>query len=205
MRTADLDYGEDYWESLDGGAGYKDSPVWEDLAHILQEVFGHNGMRLLDVGCAAGYLVHHMRRRGTESFGCDISSYAMGIAPEIIRPFLTRVDLTKPRNMLLQPQRPFDLVVCLETLEHIPEHALEPCFSNLALAMSDNGLAMLSICLDDVPNWESDPTHITIHPREWWFEKLTQFGFQIHEASERQIRHYRMFKSHNGIFVVSKG
>jgi cyclopropane fatty-acyl-phospholipid synthase-like methyltransferase len=199
-----LEYGEDYWESLDGGAGYRDSPVWEDLAHVLQEVFGHNGLRMLDIGCAAGYLVHHMRRRGTESFGCDISRYALDMAPEIVQPFLTRLDLTTPGSMGHQPQLPFELVVCLETLEHIPEDALDTCLANIARAMPETGLAFLSICLDDVPDWGSDPTHITIHSRSWWFDRLTAFGFTQHDATVRELRKYRMFRDHNGLFVVSK-
>lgn len=204
MRTSDLDYGEDYWESLDGGAGYRDSPVWEDLAHILQEVFGRSGLRLLDVGCAAGYLVHHMRRRGTESFGCDISRYALELAPQDVEPFLTRLDLTTARAMSMQPMLPFDFLVCLETLEHIPEDSLDEAFGNIAFAMSDNGLAFLSICLDDVPDWESDPTHITIHSRSWWLDKLASYGFIQHDATVRELRKYRMFSQHNGLFVVSK-
>ncbi len=34
--------------------------------------------KVLDVGCAKGFLVEAVRPRGVEAFGNDISEYAMG-------------------------------------------------------------------------------------------------------------------------------
>lgn len=201
MRTEDLDYGEDYWESLDGGAGYRDSPIWEDLAHILVEEL--QPARMLDVGCAAGYLVHHMRRRGVETFGLDYSDYALGLAPSIIKPFVNFIDLTVPNSMVGKPGLVFQLVTCFETMEHIPEEHVGVALENLRLAMArPGGTLLLSICLDSVPGWESDPTHVTIKSRQWWGHRLMEAGFFLEEERVRDFRRYRMFRNHNGIFVA---
>lgn len=204
LRTTDIVYDRDYWESLDDGAGYKDSVVWEDLAHIVTEVFAFPGMRVLDAGCAAGYLVRHLRRRGYETFGIDISNYALSLAGDEWEPFLRKMNLTKPRSTRGLHTAPYDLVICLETMEHIPEESLADCWENLRWCISENGLALLSICLEDVPNWNSDPTHITMHDRGWWSEQLAEAGLRTHPEAEAYVRRFRMFKSHGGIFVVSK-
>jgi cyclopropane fatty-acyl-phospholipid synthase-like methyltransferase len=201
MRTTDTDYGESYWESLDGGAGYRDSPIWEDLAHILTEL--QPAKRMLDVGCAAGYLVHHMRRRGVETFGLDFSTYALGLAPEIIKPFVGFTDLTRPHSMASMGI-PFELVTCFETMEHIPEEHVQNAFGNLKIAMRPDAILVLSICLDTVPNWETDPTHITMKSRQWWKQQLDRADFQLHEMSALAFRQFRMFHNHDGIFVVSR-
>lgn len=84
-RTTDLDYGEDHrdarrWTWLPGLHHV------EDIAHAVKEVTGYDwvnaqdvsgGMSLLDWGCADGYLVKHLRRRGDEAWGLDISEYAI--------------------------------------------------------------------------------------------------------------------------------
>lgn len=200
MRTQDTEYGESYWESLDGGAGYRDSPIWEDLAHIIIEAMAPS--RMLDVGCAAGYLVHHMRRRGVETFGLDYSRYALGLAPKIIKPFVGLTDLTRP-NSMTSPGIPFELVTCFETMEHIAQESVPVALANLRRAMEPGGHMVLSICLEDVPDWQTDPTHITIKSREWWVERFREADFVMHDASVLKFRHYRMFANHNGIFVVS--
>ena len=40
--------------------------------------------RVLDVGCAKGFLVEALRDRGVEAFGIDVSEYAIGeVRPDI--------------------------------------------------------------------------------------------------------------------------
>lgn len=205
MRTQDTGYGADYWQSLDNGAGYRDGPLWEDLAHIIAEVFTQSRplWRVLDVGCAAGFLSHHLRRRGYESFGLDISEYALGLAPAEVAPYLHRYDLTEPNSLIKQPGAPADLVVCLETLEHIPEESVGVALANLRQGIAPGGLAFLSICLNDVPGWSEDPTHVTIHDRSWWLRALHLAGFAQHDPAVGQLRRFRMWQRHNGLFVIT--
>ena len=204
MRTGDRGYGQDYWQSLDGGNGYRDSVLWEDLAHIVVEELVTSGARVFDIGCAAGFLVQHLRRRGVEAFGVDLSEYALSLASPGMAGYLNKLDLTVEGSMWLAPGMPAQVVICLETLEHIPEDRLEFALENIRVAMTDTGRALLSICLDDVPGWDEDPTHVTIHDRRWWLARLAEANLHVATGAESAFRRYRMFKPHNGLFLVTR-
>ena len=46
-----------------------------------------NPKTVLDVGCAAGYLVAALRDRGVEAYGIDVSEFAISCAREDIKPY----------------------------------------------------------------------------------------------------------------------
>lgn len=43
---------------------------------------------VLELGCAKGFLVAELRRRGIEAYGVDVSTYALSQAPRDVRPYL---------------------------------------------------------------------------------------------------------------------
>lgn len=210
MRTDDLTYGADYWNTLDGGAGYQDSVMWEDLAFITKEVLYYdqdgrdlsNTHNLLDMGCAHGYLVRHLRRRGIEAWGADYSQYALDNSPEDTAPYLRQFDLTSANAGVLAGH-PFDRLTCYETLEHIPEQHVDTALEVLFECLKPGGVALLTICTDDRPGWDSDPTHVTIKPRQWWSDRLTKIGFR-HDDRYQFLKKFHLFKDHGGVFVVSR-
>lgn len=73
--------------------------------------------RVLDVGCATGYLVEALRDLGVEAWGCDASEYAVAHATEGAR---GRVALGDPLRGLPYEDGAFPLVTALEVLEHLP-------------------------------------------------------------------------------------
>ena len=64
------------------------------------------GKRVIDVGCGGGLLAEGMATLGADVVGIDLGDKA----------------LTVPRLHLLEPGQ-FDLVTCLEMLEHVPDPA----------------------------------------------------------------------------------
>lgn len=209
VRTQDTSYGEDYWSTLDGGAGYQDSVMWADLAHVTWEVFiadTANGVdrsgehRCIDIGCAMGWFVHHMNRRGVETFGVDFSRYALDHAPEAVRNKLQWHDLRNgdPTHF----GTGFTLVTCFETLEHIDESYVDNALGCIRDTLAPEGRALLTICTSDQPDWDTDPTHVTIYPRQWWEQRLWRAGFQLDEALVERIRTFWLFHRHDGVFVV---
>lgn len=212
-RTDDHLYGQGYWDSLDNGAGYQDGVFWQDLAHIIKEVWGYDqegndrSFGVLDVGCAFGYLVKQLRARGVDTYGTDISEYALDQAPEIARPFVSYHDLTGtaelPTRIVESGRVRWDLVVCLETLEHIPEEYTQRALDHLRGVMAPDGYGFFAICLTDVEGWESDPTHINMHDYGWWLKQLTIAGFKVCGSLTGEVRRYRMYNRHPGVFVVT--
>src|SRR5713226_7388793 len=83
-------YGEMYFDGPRdyGYGGYRYDGRWVPVAH---DIVGHFGLkpgdRVLDVGCAKGFLVKDLMRvcPGLDAFGIDISEYAvMNCEPETV-------------------------------------------------------------------------------------------------------------------------
>lgn len=211
LRTTDLGFGEHYFTSLDNGAGYQDSVMWEDLAVIVKETLVHLPDRdltgkanLLDMGCAHGYLIRHLRRRGVEAWGTDVSTYALSQAPEDTSPYLRLFDLTGDRQADHIAGFPFDLLTCFETLEHIPQEHVTSALKHLYRALKPGGRSILTICTDLQPGWDSDPTHVTIKPHDWWTERLSLAGFIHDDATATRLRGFHLFRHHDGVYAVTK-
>lgn len=210
MRTSDTEYGESYWSSLDSGAGYQDSVMWEDLALITKEILYYdedgtdlsNTHNLIDLGCAHGFLVRHLRRRGVEAWGADYSEYAIQNSPKDTFLYLRQFDLTKDIAANLAGW-PFRRLTCFETLEHIAEESVPYALGVLYDSLTNDGVGLLTICTDDRPGWDTDPTHVTIKSREWWIEKLEQTGFKQDERYSL-LKKFHLFADHGGVFVVKK-
>lgn len=77
--------------------------------------------RTLDVGCATGFVVEALRELGLEAEGVDVSQFAVDQAAQGARGHIRFGDLT---HRLPFPDRHFDLVTALETLEHLPPEAV---------------------------------------------------------------------------------
>lgn len=212
LRTHDVDYGESYWNTLDAGAGYVDSTMHEDLAHAVKEVFGIDrkagvdisaSINVVDVGCASGFLVRHLRRRGFDAWGLDISKYALEHAPADTADYLRWYDLTGIDGSFFGTEK-FRLLTCLETLEHIPEEHVDRALGHLHDLLEPGGHALLTICTDSQPGWDTDPTHVTIKPAAWWRLQLGRAGFARMTRPVEELRRFWLFSLHHGVFVVQR-
>lgn len=213
-RTLDTSYGADYWNTLDGGRGYTDSNLWVDLAFIVKELTCIHpttnqdlaGMvKMLDVGCAYGFLIRHLRARGVESWGVDYSQYALDHAPDDIREHLGWFDLTQPEPSLPRhPPRGYNVVTCFETLEHIPEPGVGQALDHIVASMHPQGMLIATICVDTHPNPYHDPTHVTIKSPAWWDEKLQEHNLERVDFMEEDLKRFHLFKSHEGVFACRR-
>jgi len=118
----------EYWENVEGEQTwqYLDDKPWHlggrIRAYWIDKVISELPLTsrvFLDAGCSEGYFIKLVNERGYEAIGCDISINLLKKHFEIFgeRNSLIQCDLT------LLPFRDgaFDLVLCSETLEHIPE------------------------------------------------------------------------------------
>jgi 2-polyprenyl-3-methyl-5-hydroxy-6-metoxy-1,4-benzoquinol methylase len=208
MRTDDISYGQEYWDTLDGGLGYNDSTMWEDIAHTIKEVFGVRdgrdltaGMSALDVGCAKGYLVKHLRRRGFDCWGTDFSEHALANADEAVTSWLRRHDLTSTIPMQWN-EGYFHFVSCIETMEHIPEASVPLALAHIRRVLAPNAMVLFTICTAEHPDPFDDPTHVTIKDRSWWEAQLATAGFFREPKLEARLRTFHLFARHAGIFVA---
>jgi SAM-dependent methyltransferase len=111
-----------------------------------------------------GLLVEALRDRGVEAEGVDISEYASAQAREDVRPHLRVGSITEPFP------RSYDLVVCIETLEHLPRADAERAVENICRHTDD-------VLFSSTPAHFKEATHVNVQPPEHWAELFARQGF----------------------------
>ena len=86
---------------------------------------GLRGKRVVDVGCGGGIFAEALARLGAEVTGIDLSEKGIGVARLHQYESGTNVDyrLVAAETLALEMPAAFDVVTCLELLEHVPEPA----------------------------------------------------------------------------------
>ena len=95
------------------------------LAHIERLAGGLAGKRVLDVGCGGGILAEGMAGRGAQVTGIDLADKPLKVAMLHGMETGSRVDyrLVAAETLAAESPEAFDVVTCMEMLEHVPEPA----------------------------------------------------------------------------------
>jgi 2-polyprenyl-6-hydroxyphenyl methylase/3-demethylubiquinone-9 3-methyltransferase len=83
------------------------------------------GRKVLDVGCGGGILAESMARRGAQVTGTDLSEKALRVAELHLHESQLKIDYQHASVEALAERQAgaFDLVTCMELLEHVPDPA----------------------------------------------------------------------------------
>jgi 2-polyprenyl-6-hydroxyphenyl methylase / 3-demethylubiquinone-9 3-methyltransferase len=82
---------------------------------------GLAGATVLDVGCGGGILAEAMAQRGARVTGIDLSEKALRVAELHLHE--SRLDVRYEKSSVEDLAGEFDLVTCMELLEHVPQPA----------------------------------------------------------------------------------
>ena len=86
---------------------------------------GLSGKRIVDVGCGGGILSESMALAGAQVLGIDLSPKALSVAKLHMLESGVKVDyrLVAAEALALESPAAFDVVTCMEMLEHVPDPA----------------------------------------------------------------------------------
>ena len=90
----------------------------------LEWIVGHAelaGASVLDVGCGGGILAEAMARRGARVTGIDLSEKALRVAQLHLHE--SKLDIRYEKSSVEDYAGEFDIVTCMELLEHVPQPA----------------------------------------------------------------------------------
>lgn len=112
-------FGEKYFDGPRdyGYGGYRYDGRWKPVAQDLIDHFGlSRGDRLLDVGCAKGFLVKELVELGIDAYGIDVSEYAVHHGhPDIIG----RLHLGSVEKLPF-PDGSFRCVTAIDVVHNLP-------------------------------------------------------------------------------------
>jgi SAM-dependent methyltransferase len=159
------EYGSYYYRH-DCGIPYERNEHWlgffGDIAdRIVRDLHPSS---FLDAGCAMGFLVEAMQARGVDSWGVDVSDYAISKVDESVADRCRVASLAEPLD------RRYDLISCIEVLEHIPPAEADRAIANL-------GAASDRLLISTTPHDFTEATHVNVQPPEAWAAALAREGF----------------------------
>ncbi|MFF5173290.1 class I SAM-dependent methyltransferase [Micromonospora sp. NPDC000089] len=175
MQGADF-YDETYFDRP-GKSHYDEyTPLtapFDEHAEGIIDLMRGNGVegRVLDIGCAKGYLVAALRRRGIEAYGVDWSEYAVSKADPEIRTYLTLA----PAWELPFSDGWFAASASFDVLEHMDhEHAVRALRESARVST----VQLHQVNTGRVPElqYEGDDSHCLKYPIDRWREIAGDMG-----------------------------
>ncbi len=115
------------WWDLEGdfAALHRLNPLRSDFIECHSQ--GLHGKSLIDIGCGGGILCEEMARRGANVTGIDLGENPLAIATQHAAQENLDINYKKTSAEELAaevaPDKRFDIVTCLEMLEHVPDPA----------------------------------------------------------------------------------
>ncbi len=83
------------------------------------------GRKVIDIGCGGGILAESMARKGADVTGIDLSEKALKVADlhSLESGVAVRYKLIAAEQMAAEEADQYDVVTCMEMLEHVPDPA----------------------------------------------------------------------------------
>jgi SAM-dependent methyltransferase len=148
----------------------------ENLAILLLNTMKHNNIKsVLDAGCGKGQLVNIFSREGYDVRGADIT--LDGLYNHVDR---SLCDETPLSNLPYESDK-FDLVTCIDVLEHIPADngVLEKSIAEMSRVCCNFAIFQIALCHDSYGKRIGEVLHQSVMPKEAWLKILSKHFFAV--------------------------
>lgn len=164
-------YSEDYYKKRERDPWRSDS---RNVSKSLSERYNPNSV--IDFGCAIGNHLEIFHEDGVFVHGIEGNSKAFNHAVVPLN-CLEQHDLREP----YYTDRTYDLVLCFEVAEHLPEAAADRLVKTLAEAGE-------TVVMTAAPPNQNGTHHINLQPREYWIEKFRRQGMRYDKKAVDHLR-----------------
>lgn len=163
-------FGREYFdgERTQGYGGYRYDGRWVPIADRFRAFWGlKRGARVLDVGCAKGFLLHDFRAvlAGVQVFGLDISAYAIEQAMADVRRRIVRGTAAH----LPFADASFDAVICINTVHNLPRDLCVNAVREIERVKRPDGHSYIQ-----VDSWLSESQRVDFE--RWQLTAETYYG-----------------------------
>jgi len=148
-------YDEEYYK--DPTVGYPDYlKTFHDYREVITQIFDERleavsrfkgRGRVLEVGCAHGFLLDHFRKSGWDTYGVELSNASARYAKNVLELNVQNV----PLDQADFPDNFFDVVLMLDVIEHFPDH--KAAFDVVRRALKHDGIIVAQVPWE-LSHWE---------------------------------------------------
>lgn len=185
-------FGFDYFDNPDLGIGYGGYHYDGRYAQSAAEMIAHYRLdasaRILEIGCAKGFVLAEFALLGLHVCGLEASAYAVAHGYDTVRSRLLVGDAVALPFLDHQ----FDLVIAKEVLPHINQDGLDRVLAECS-RVSRGELFFDIQCgeteceQEELNAW--DPTHRAVHSEQWWRDRIAAV------VPEADLHFKRLFES----------
>lgn len=208
-------YNEDYYERgvFKGISGYMNFSWLPELTirmahYFINEIPIQKTDKVLDFGCAKGFIVKALRLLDIDAYGVDVSKYAIDMVDSSVREYCKLI--SGARDVLLF-ERKYDLMIAKDVFEHLEESdllellATSKRFVNkmfVVVPLSSNDCSGKYI----IPEYDNDVTHILAKSKSWWRDKFECAGWSVsqfrHSFTGCKENWTMEFQDGNGFYIL---
>ena len=167
LAAKDRVYDDEFFAYIDDAH----RPMYERVsASIYEQV---RPQTAVDVGCGTGFILARLAERGVDVRGIEGSRAA--IQRSEIGERIMRANLDRGVPQIGR----FDLCICIEVAEHLPERSAKPLVDGLT------GLSDTVLFTAAVPGQGTGTHHINEQPHEYWHALFSDAGFGLSDLADR--------------------
>ena len=182
------------------------------MAHYLIQGLGiERNHKVLDFGCAKGFLVRAFRVLDYDAHGVDVSEYAIKNVDVEVDEYCSLILGTRDPHLF---RRDYDWMIAKDVFEHVSESDLRILMERANAHVKKMFIAVPLAADDDsgkyvIPEYDRDVTHVIAKTMDWWHRLFEDEGWTV-ELSDYTFDGCKenwtsSWEKGNGFFILSSG